>query len=66
MVKISQKLCDQCGTCVSLCPPDAFRLSSDSLAVIDSICDSCGICVPICPVAALSMGLALVKNKDIK
>jgi len=56
MTTVNLNLCDECGTCVSVCPKDAIILS-DSLAISADKCVSCGVCVKICPFGAL-------KSKD--
>ncbi|MCK4813542.1 MAG: 4Fe-4S binding protein [Candidatus Marinimicrobia bacterium] len=45
--------CDQCGTCISVCPVDALMLTENSLIVDHKLCTECLLCVNICPVAAL-------------
>ncbi|MCL2218410.1 MAG: 4Fe-4S binding protein [Chitinispirillia bacterium] len=46
--------CDECGTCISVCPHDAIVLGK-VLRISEDRCTSCGICVNICPFAALSL-----------
>ncbi len=53
MIKINNKLCDECGTCVGVCPTEALLLKVASLQVDNTICTDCGNCITICPVAAL-------------
>ncbi len=45
--------CDECGTCIAVCPVDAIVL--DKLVSIDVLkCIACGRCIDVCPVGALS------------
>jgi ferredoxin len=53
MTIADQKKCDECGTCISVCPQDAIILDKN-LRISADKCTSCGICVKICPFAALS------------
>ena len=53
-LQIDEKLCDRCGTCISVCPCDALLLT-DALTVSTEVCTGCGTCVDICPVRALSL-----------
>ena len=56
---ISLQHCDQCGTCIAVCPADALMLSEFKVIVDHDACTECGICVKMCPIAALE-----VKNED--
>lgn len=49
---VDKKLCDQCGTCISVCPTDALSLM-DVILVDDKKCIMCNNCVRVCPVGAL-------------
>ncbi len=53
MIKVDYKVCDECATCVSVCPVDAIVLD-EYIIVDDKKCLACGRCVGICPVAAVS------------
>ncbi len=53
MTKVDQANCDQCGTCISICPADAILLT-DKLHVSSEKCTSCGLCINVCPFGALS------------
>jgi Fe-S-cluster-containing hydrogenase component 2 len=55
MLEICWPACDQCGTCISVCPADALRLA-ERLKVDHEACVRCGICVRICPFGALTLG----------
>jgi H+/Na+-translocating ferredoxin:NAD+ oxidoreductase subunit B len=44
------------GTCATVCPVDAIRMSEDGLPVIDAdTCIACGKCVVTCPRALISL-----------
>jgi L-aspartate semialdehyde sulfurtransferase ferredoxin len=49
---VDKKLCDQCGTCISVCPTDALSLM-DTILVDNKKCIMCKNCVRVCPVGAL-------------
>ena len=48
-------VCDRCGLCLPLCPPEAIHLQLADLVVDRSSCTGCRKCVAPCPVGALSM-----------
>jgi ferredoxin len=54
MVLIDTAVCDECGTCIAVCPVDALMFDK-CLAVDSAKCTSCGRCVRICPFAALRL-----------
>ncbi len=53
-MKINQKKCISCGTCVAICPVEAISFDSKGKAVIDQKkCIHCGACASSCPVNAI-------------
>lgn len=48
-------LCDECGLCMPLCPPEAIHLSRRGLTVDPVTCTGCVKCIAPCPVRALRM-----------
>jgi electron transfer flavoprotein alpha subunit len=58
MLNIDTKICDLCGTCISVCPANALLLLTDALQV-DQKCTQCGACVKVCPFGALSFQKAV-------
>ncbi len=50
---VQNTLCDQCGTCIAVCPEDALMLNEHALIIDHDKCTECLLCVNICPVAAL-------------
>lgn len=60
-VAIDQELCNHCGACVSVCPPDSLFLYEEWLAIDHETCTRCERCVKMCPVHALSMAAGLPK-----
>ncbi|MDD3094937.1 MAG: 4Fe-4S binding protein [Candidatus Neomarinimicrobiota bacterium] len=47
--------CDQCGTCIAVCPADALMLTESLLSIDHQACTLCGLCVNICPIGALEL-----------
>jgi ferredoxin len=52
MIVINVALCDECGTCIGVCPADAILLD-DRIRIDDGKCISCGNCITVCPAGAL-------------
>ncbi|NLE00224.1 MAG: 4Fe-4S binding protein [Fibrobacter sp.] len=51
-VEIDKNLCDQCGTCISVCNAGALSMP-ESLSVDEKLCVNCGKCIQVCAFAAL-------------
>ncbi len=51
---IHKTRCDECGTCLAVCPHRALVLTK-SIVVDDSRCVRCATCIKVCPVGALSL-----------
>ncbi len=54
MVVINNKRCDECGTCVGVCPKGVLLLKKSGLIVDEQVCTGCSLCITICPVAAIA------------
>ncbi|MEA3500714.1 MAG: 4Fe-4S binding protein [Candidatus Marinimicrobia bacterium] len=55
MIDINEKLCDYCGTCVSVCPVDCIELFEAKIEIDNDKCIDCNLCVKICPLGALEV-----------
>ncbi len=53
MIKINNKKCDLCGTCVAVCPEDCIDLFETFLSIDNEICINCQKCVKVCAFEAL-------------
>ncbi|MEW2913444.1 4Fe-4S binding protein [Leisingera sp. JC11] len=56
-VSLDEALCNNCSSCVWVCPSDALSLTENggALTFVESLCTQCGLCVSVCPQRALSM-----------
>ncbi|MDR0330290.1 MAG: 4Fe-4S binding protein [Chitinispirillales bacterium] len=54
MTVIDPKRCDECGTCISVCPSDAIVIER-AVSISALKCASCGACISVCPFGALSL-----------
>jgi MinD superfamily P-loop ATPase len=52
---VDLNVCDRCGLCLPLCPPEAIHLQFSTLVVDRATCTGCYKCIAPCPVRALSM-----------
>ena len=53
MILIKENVCDFCGTCVAVCPPDAIELREAGIHIDEDACTDCRLCVYVCPIDAL-------------
>jgi ferredoxin len=53
MTVVDTDKCDECGTCISVCPGNAL-LIDNRLNVSEEKCTSCGMCVKVCPAGAIN------------
>lgn len=51
-LEINTGICDQCGTCISVCPSNSLMLT-DVISIDHDKCTLCKNCITVCPVAAL-------------
>ena len=53
-IEINSAMCDLCGSCVGVCPPDCIIMTERALNIDAGKCILCGICLITCPVGALT------------
>lgn len=53
--RIDYDICNNCGTCVTMCVHEALDIKNDRLELDKDLCVRCGLCVTICPKGALEM-----------
>lgn len=53
MIQIREAICDFCGACVSVCPPDAIELREAEIRIEEDLCTDCKLCVYVCPIDTL-------------
>ena len=61
-INIASEVCDLCGSCVGVCPPDCIIMTERNLNIIGEICIRCGICLMVCPVGALTWNNGHIKD----
>jgi heterodisulfide reductase subunit A-like polyferredoxin/coenzyme F420-reducing hydrogenase delta subunit len=74
LLKVNEKECTLCGSCVHHCNADAFRYEGKNILDIystHSYCIGCGICAEICPENAIGIDSAIdlatfLERKEIK
>jgi len=43
-------VCNQCGTCVEICPTEALTINKQGVVMIKkNLCSGCFVCVDVCP-----------------
>ena len=58
-VKREKEKCIDCGSCLSVCPVEAFTTGAEKMWVVDldtGKCIACGLCVTACPTHAVTLG----------
>ncbi len=53
MIIIKENMCDFCGACVAVCPPDAIELREAEIRIDEDTCTDCKLCVYVCPIDTL-------------
>lgn len=52
-VTVNTEKCDQCGTCVSVCPTAAIMMIQTP-SIDQKSCIGCGNCIKVCAFSAMS------------
>lgn len=55
MIRVYQKRCTGCETCVTMCPTGAISLRDGKACVDEERCTACEACVKACPEQALAV-----------
>jgi ferredoxin len=56
LAHVDKEKCEECGTCVEMCPMKAVSKNEEETATVDALrCIGCGICASHCPADAISM-----------
>jgi len=65
-IVFNPSLCDECGDCVEVCPPQIMKLDKDKMSKVplEGYCVMCEQCVNICPVDVI--GIEGVKEPAVK
>ena len=53
MINIIDDMCDFCGTCITVCPPDCIEVKESTITIDHKKCIDCNLCVYICPIEVL-------------
>ena len=53
----NEERCTHCGSCVTVCPADAFQLELSTRKVLfqNEKCIACGLCIKTCPPRAMEL-----------
>lgn len=67
LLSVNQKICNQCDTCIEVCPRDVIDKRKQSrfpviLKEKEKLCFHCGHCVAVCPTGALSHQASVIEN----
>ncbi len=54
-LEVNDEECVECGTCVEICPSDAFRLEGEQAKVDLDECIGCGECISLCTTGAVEI-----------
>ena len=52
-IDILPDICDLCGACVAVCPPNVMSLIQNDLSIDFNGCTYCSLCIDICPLRAI-------------
>lgn len=52
---IDGELCNGCGNCIEVCPPQAIHLKDETAHIEIDFCEECGFCAAECPVMAIKI-----------
>jgi Pyruvate/2-oxoacid:ferredoxin oxidoreductase delta subunit len=59
--EFDQEACNECGTCVDICPPKA--LTNEARPVLDEeACLGCGLCAEHCP----AKGITMIRKRQVR
>ncbi|MDD5724179.1 MAG: 4Fe-4S binding protein [Syntrophales bacterium] len=54
-------VCNQCGLCIDMCPPQALRRLASGIVTLDkNACVGCKVCVAFCPMGGMHKAAGII------
>ena len=68
-IKVDEKACQGCTTCMRMCPTGAIRIRGGKAVISDNKCVDCGECIKVCPHKAIYIrqdDFPLIRNYEYR